>query len=96
MSIVLTNASLLFPQNIGKFQKVSGWPMAMYKIQYKLETDVESTGSIVHSIVKERSQISWSKVIANIIFWTLLLDLTWIASHKIIKVKPQKRQANKV
>ena len=75
--IVLTQSSLLFPQNQGRFQIVAGWPLTMYETRFRIEGDIEPTGTIIHRTVQEGSQLMWGRVVLNIILWTFILYGTW-------------------
>lgn len=77
LGIVLTHSSMFFPQNLGQFQKVAGWPLTMYKAEYQLEGNIEPTGRIIRRIVQEEDQLIWSRVFLNIVLWTFLLYGTW-------------------
>ena len=81
--IVLTQSSLLFPQNQGRFQKVAGWPLTMYETRYRIERDIEPTGTIIHRTVQDDSQLMWGRLVLNIILWTFILYGTWWMYQKV-------------
>ena len=75
--IVLTQSSMLFPQNLGRFQTVSGWPLTMYKAQYREVGDIDSTGRIIRRVVPQDPELMVNRILTNILLWTLLLYGTW-------------------
>ena len=77
VGIVLTQSSMLFPQNLGRFQTDSGWPLTMYKAQYRLEGDIDTTGRIIRRVVPQDTELMVTRMISNILLWTLLLYGTW-------------------
>ena len=89
VSIVLTNSSVFFPQNIGSFQKVAGWPLVMYKLDYRLTGDIEPTGKLIHWLTPFQSQVMWERVFLNILIWTVLLQGTWWFYRKLEQPKTQ-------
>lgn len=94
IAIVLTQSSLLFPQSIGKYQKVAGWPLTMHKTQYRLEGKIEATGGIVHNLIEESKQIIWGRVIINVIVWTIILQGTWLVYNKFFEQKTSRLAKN--
>ena len=86
-SIVLTNTSVFFPQNLGEFQKVAGWPLVMYKVEYRLAGDIEPTGKLTHWLSPDKNQVMWEKVFLNILLWTVLLQGTWWFYQKLEEPK---------
>jgi len=77
VSIVLTKSSFLFPQKLGNFQRVAGWPLTVYKVDYRIAGDIESTGRLNHWIVSDNREIMWGKLLLNILIWIALLQGTW-------------------
>ncbi len=77
VSIVLTQISVAFPQSLGNFHKVSGWPLTIYKVDYRMAGDIEPTGKFVHWLAPTNSRMMWEKFILNILIWTTLLQGTW-------------------
>ena len=85
VAIVVTNVSLLFPQNLGKYQKVAGWPLVMYKIEYQLVADIDPAGRLIHGITAATRQMMWERAFLNILIWTLLLHGAWVFHRKVEK-----------
>lgn len=77
VGFLLTETSLLFPQNLGKFQTVAGWPLVMYKIEYRYEGDIDSTGRITRNLVPNDAKLMANRMFVNIILWTLILYMGW-------------------
>lgn len=75
--VVLTEASLLFPQSLGKFQKVAGWPITMYMVEYRYVGDIDSSGRITRILVPDETKLLASRMFVNIVLWTLILYGTW-------------------
>jgi hypothetical protein len=96
VAVVLTQSSLLFPQSLGSFQRVAGWPLVMHKTQYKIQGKIEQTGSIVHNIKEESKQIMWGRVLLNIVIWTAILQGTWIGYYKLLDRKTGKLAGSKI
>jgi hypothetical protein len=90
VAVVLTQSSLFFPQSLGSFERVAGWPLTMHKTEYKIEGKIEPTGSIVHDLIEESRQIMWGRVFLNIVIWTLLLHGSWFTYYKFFGQKTEK------
>ncbi len=93
IGVLLTEASLIFPQRIGNFQKVAGWPLTMHKVYYKVVGNFTTSGEIVHNIIKSDSEMFWNMAFLNILIWTLLLYSTWLVYEK--RGKNKSNQANR-
>jgi hypothetical protein len=87
LSVILTQTSVLFPQNIGSYQKVAGWPLTMYKVEYKRVGDIKATGEIIHQLVKDNSTLMLERVLLNIALWTILFYIVWFSYQKFNRVK---------
>lgn len=87
LSVVLTQSSILFPQNIGRFQKVAGWPLSMYKVNFKYVGGINSSGRLVRRVKQTSSKMMWERVFVNILIWTALFQGTWWTYHMIIDKK---------
>lgn len=87
LSVVLTQSSIFFSQNIGRFQKVSGWPFVMYKEEYKRIGDIKVTGEIIHKMVKTKSTVMWEMVFINIAFWTTIFIAFWMGHKRLSRMK---------
>lgn len=96
VSVVLTYISLFFPQNIGKFQTVAGWPLTMQKTIYRYEGDIDPTGRISRRLVMADTRLIWTRMILNVILWMLILYGAWRVYEKapLMKSKAPERDSH--
>lgn len=87
---VLTQTSIMFPQNIGRLQQVAGWPLTMYKAEFRRVGEIEASGEIIHRTVKDKSFLMWERVLVNFLLWMVILEGTWLSYHWIVGKKPKK------
>lgn len=90
VGIVLTHSSLMFPQNLGTLQSVAGWPLIMYKEEFRFESDIDPTGQISRQVVPEEAKLMWNRIFGNILIWTVLLYGTWWVYEKSDLLKTRK------
>ncbi len=93
MAVVITEFSLIFPQNIGRFQKAAGWPLTMYRIHYKTVGDFTSSGELIHRLEQVGADMSWKVVFLNIILWSLMFYGSWVLYERKSKVRLHKKNA---
>lgn len=86
ISIFITYLSILFPQKIGSYKIVAGWPITMYKTEYKRVGDITNTGRIIRK-VKRTNTVMQERVLLNIFLWTVLFQFTWFVYHKLRNIK---------
>ena len=77
LAVVLTRISLFFPQTIGTFHKVAGWPLAYYKSEYAITAEILEESRIVHKFIVKSNEIIRKNLVLNVVIWTVLLQSSW-------------------
>lgn len=91
LGIFLTYSSVHFPQSVGRYQVVAGWPLAVYRVEYRRVGEIQPTGSIQHRLIVDQNRFMWSQALVNVLLWTTLLYGTWWIFEKSNLLKFRRR-----